>query len=124
MREKKWGSIGKKETQPLFSFEFEDYFSEAETLGLNKEVSLGENLKIGVYFLEAKLINRYSRKYFLSTNAPYRTTLNFNIQFDPVRPFSPVFLKNTTCETYSALELKHNHIYDNEAPKNFTPSPI
>ena len=114
---KKWGSVGKKETQPLSSFEFEDFFSEAETLGLNKKVSLGENLKIGLYFLEAKLINRYSRKYFLSANGRYRITLDFNIQFYPVRPFPPVFLKNTTCEPYSVLELKYNHIYDNEAPK-------
>jgi SPX domain protein involved in polyphosphate accumulation len=114
---KKWGSVGKKETQPLSSFELEDLFFKPETLGLSKEISMSENLKIGLYYLEAKLINRYSRKYFLSANGRYRITLDFNIQFYPVRPFPPVFLKNTTCEPYNVLELKHNHIYDNDATK-------
>ena len=114
---KKWGSLGKKENHPLPSFEFEDFFSEAGTLNLNKKVSSSENLKRDLHFLEAKLTNRYNRKYFLSANGCYRITLDFNIQFFPVRPFPPAFLKNTTCEPYSVLELKYNHLNDNEAHK-------
>ena len=108
---------GKKETRPLSSFEFEDFFSEAETLDLYKKVPLNENLKKDLYFLEAKLINRYNRKYFLSANGCYRITLDFNIHFYPVRPFPSAFFKNTTCEPYSVLELKYKHINDNEAQK-------
>ena len=114
---KKWGNVGKKETRPLSSFEFEDFFSEAETFDLNKKVPLNENLKKDLYFLEAKLINRYNRKYFLSANGCYRITLDFNIHFYPVRPFPSAFFKNTTCEPYSVLELKYKHINDNEAQK-------
>ncbi|SVC74138.1 uncharacterized protein METZ01_LOCUS326992 [marine metagenome] len=114
---KKWGNVGKKETRPFSSFEFEDFFSEAETLDLNKKVPLNENLKKDLYFLEAKLINRYNRKYFLSANGCYRITLDFNIHFYPVRPFPSAFFKNTTCEPYSVLELKYKHINDNEAQK-------
>jgi len=114
---KKWGNVGKKETRPLSSFEFEDFFSEAETLDLNKKVPLNESLKKDLYFLEAKLINRYNRKYFLSANGCYRITLDFNIHFYPVRPFPSAFFKNTTCEPYSVLELKYKHINDNEAQK-------
>ena len=114
---KKWGNVGKKETRPLSSFEFEDFFSEAESLDLNKKVTLNENLKKDLYFLEAKLINRYNRKYFLSANGRYRITLDFNIHFYPVRPSPSAFFKNTTCEPYSVLELKYKHINDNEAQK-------
>ena len=74
-------------------------------------------LKKDLYFLEAKLINRYNRKYFLSANGCYRITLDFNIHFYPVRPFPSAFFKNTTCEPYSVLELKYKHINDNEAQK-------
>ena len=79
---KKWGNVGKKETRPLSSFEFEDFFSEAEALDLNKKVPLNENLKKDLYFLEAKLINRYNRKYFLSANGRYRITLDFNMSLE------------------------------------------
>jgi SPX domain protein involved in polyphosphate accumulation len=114
---KKWGTVGKKEIYPLSNFKFEDFFSEAATLDLIKKVSLTENLKKDLYFLEAKLINRYNRKYFLSANGCYRITLDFNIFFYPVRPFPPAFFKNTICEPYSVLELKYNHVHDNEASK-------
>jgi hypothetical protein len=120
---KKSGYIGKKEIYSLSGFEFEDFFSGFKMLGLDNKVSSSIILKKYLYLLEAKLINRYSRKYFLSADGCYRITLDSNIQFFPVTPFFSALFKGTTCEPYSVLELKYNHVRDDEASKitNYLP---
>lgn len=102
---KKSGIVGKKEIHSLPAFSFESLFSGLKTL--DKALVL----------LEPTLINRYSRKYFLSADKHYRITLDSNINFFPTRPSSPMFFANELPESYCVLELKYVHSMDSEASR-------
>ena len=79
------------------------------------KVSLQEICQRELILMEPTLINRYTRKYFLSANGQFRMTLDNGIQyFRPDLPY-PSFLEYGFNDPSLILELKYNEELDNEA---------
>ena len=112
---KKSGIVGKKETHALPSLAFEDFFSADEILDLTNHTTSNESFTKELVLLEPTLINRYSRKYFLSADGHYRITLDSNVIFFPGDPFLTMFYTSEPPEAYCILELKYDHAKDGEA---------
>jgi hypothetical protein len=112
---KKSGIVGNKAFHPLSDFVFEDFFSNTRIWGSTDKGNYGERGQKELSLLEPTLINRYKRKYFLSSDRCYRITLDSEISFFPVRPFLPKFFETEPMEFHSILELKYDHAKDDKA---------
>ena len=77
-----------------------------------KESSLPDLIKLYLKELKFSLLNRYSRKYFLSADRKYRITTDVNMQAYELSPFRNNFLYKITDFIGVILELKYNKSQD------------
>ncbi len=106
------GQLGKKLSYPLKSFSLNH--DEDFTKLLNKECL--ENPLVDLKSLKPTLLNRYSRKYFLSSDKKFRITLDDKQLFYGL--YGQNFLKNKSLDRDSViLELKYGEEEDNNSSK-------
>lgn len=109
----KQGSVGRKESFPLKGFSVDEHL-ELECLGDVLESSdIPESLRLNLGEMEALLLNRYRRKYFLSWDKKYRITLDSDLTYCPIVNTS--FLHRYVDKTTVVLELKYGPENDRHA---------
>ena len=112
---KKSGIVGKKECHSLPGFFLDKFFPRGGVWGAAGNTTSDEGFKNELALLEPTLVNRYTRKYFLSADGYYRITLDSNIIFFRTGPLLPMLSANALVEPYRVVELKYDHTKDGEA---------
>lgn len=104
----KEGLSGKKETYRVKPFLFEKGLISEKIL----EHIMTSNLRNGVIeklsYLEPIIINRYQRKYFISSNKRYRITLDYNQSYCAFKGNQNLIPHTNSNELSSILELKYS----------------
>ncbi len=97
---------------PLKPFIFDNNFSINTIRKILKESVLNDILYLNIRELKFSLLNRYKRKYFLSSNRKYRITIDNNLQSYALSPHQNNFLHKFSDYSASILELKYNDPHD------------
>ena len=97
---------------PLKPFILDKNFSIDVIRKVFKESSLHDILQLNLKELGFSLLNRYKRKYFLSSNRKYRVTIDTNMQIYALSPHQNNFLYKLTDYSAIILELKYNDPHD------------
>jgi hypothetical protein len=101
------GMVGTKVSYPLQPFRLETGFSLKNLNFSILESEVPERLKKDLSFFQLSLLNRYSRKYYLSANKLFRITLDSKLVFYRLFQSCNNFLKHIT-DASSILELKYD----------------
>ena len=109
------GYLGNKLSFPLKPFKLDNSFS----LQQLKEVYAKSDLPQWAYevlqHLTPSLLNRYSRKYFLSFDGKFRLTIDDNLGYHAIEPTNNSFLKSYQSNEF-IVEVKYDFENDKEAP--------
>lgn len=77
----KKGIVGDKWSYKLESFDLDNKFTNQYIQGIFRKSNLPEPILESVKMVVPTLLNSYSRKYYLSADNKYRTTLDFNLLY-------------------------------------------
>ena len=104
------GPVNKKISVPMKPFILHENTDITDLLNSINEVK--ESLTIDFRSLNPSLLNRYSRKYFQTSNGIYRITIDSDLYFYEINKYNNSFL-NKNCDKHSViLELKYNEEHD------------
>ena len=106
----KKGLLGKKISVPIKSFYLNDH---TDMFSVLKSVKRLNNLKmIDFQSVIPTLINRYKRKYYMSSNKKYRITIDSNQSFYTISRGNNLFINKHRDVDSVILELKYDQKYD------------
>lgn len=108
----KKGLLGKKISIPIKSFDLTRDLNISEVLKSIK--GLKEVIGIDFETLIPSLLNRYSRKYYQSSDKKFRITIDSEQSFYQINKKNNLFLDLHTDNNSVILELKYNQSYDKE----------
>jgi hypothetical protein len=112
---RKSGFVGTKDYLPVEDIVLQNGQMFPDILAPLRTKNIPEKIQRELILMEPTLINRYTRKYFLSANGQFRMTLDNGIQyFRPDLPY-PSFLEYGFNDSSLILELKYNEELDDEA---------
>ncbi|PIE86343.1 MAG: hypothetical protein CSA05_01085 [Bacteroidia bacterium] len=111
----KLGAVGDKLSFRLKPFDVNRNFTKEHLRKVFLESDLPAWVIEDVLPLEPKLLNKYSRKYFLSADKNFRTTIDFNLQYFQIGKYNNCFIKGATDEKGTIVELKYKYDKDNLA---------
>lgn len=97
---------------PLKGFTLDNNFSMDIMRRIFDQSALPDLLKSYLKELKFSLLNRYSRKYYLSADRKYRITIDVDMQVYELSPASNNFLHKTRDFAGVVLELKYNKSAD------------
>mgnify|MGYP001270819238 CR=1 FL=1 len=117
------GILGKKISCKLPSFEFKRGFDLDMLRPIILKSKISDICKIELNDKIPTLVNRYSRKYFISDDNRFRITLDNNQSFYQVGPKNNYFLKKVDDKSNTILEIKYSINDDDKANRisNFFP---
>lgn len=104
---RKEGLVGDKESYLLNDFNFNKGFNLTDLRVVFENSSLPENIQEKLKSLLPTIINRYSRKYFLSACKAYRATTDSDLEFHVFKTLGNDFFIETKYPDLSILELKY-----------------
>ncbi|VEN74470.1 conserved hypothetical protein [Candidatus Desulfarcum epimagneticum] len=113
----KKGFVGKKKSYPIHGFVLDSDFNIGTFLSAALESGIPDFLKQDLHFFNPVLLNRYSRKYFLSANKKYRITLDTNLSFYKIKRHNNSFLSSIQSKSKIVIELKYESRHDNNADR-------
>ncbi|UCC51019.1 MAG: VTC domain-containing protein [Anaerolineaceae bacterium] len=113
----KRGLVGRKESFPLKSFSIDEHLQLDCIVDLFDRSDIPADLRLNLGAVEASLINRYRRKYFLSADKRYRITIDTELTFCPVEKAR--FLHKYVDYASTVLEVKY-HPEDNRQVTRIT----
>ena len=102
---------------PLQGFRLDEEFSIEQLRSVFEGSGLPPLLLLYLRTLGFSLLNRYSRKYFLSADRNYRATMDAGMQAYKLYSFSNTFLQMHRDERNAILELKYNNPHDEGVDK-------
>jgi hypothetical protein len=109
------GFLGNKLSFDLKPFRLDDRFNYQEL----KSVFAASNLPAWAYevlqHVAPSLLNRYSRKYFLSFDGKFRLTIDSELSYHAIEPVHNTFLKSCRGDDY-IVEVKYDFENDDKAP--------
>lgn len=108
----KKGNLGRKESYLLDTFEVDEGFSLRAIADLFARSGVPEHIRQELKFLSGTLVNRYSRKYFQSSDRRFRITLDDNLRYYHVGLFSNSFDFGLIDDINLILELKYDEGLD------------
>lgn len=120
----KEGAVGRKESYPLKSFFLDKTFNKETIQESLSHIDLPENVKHDLLAMKAVLLNRYTRKYYLSFNKLFRATLDYDLTYYRITYSGNTFLHKTLDTKSIVLELKYSSVEDMEARKVLDFSPL
>ncbi len=109
------GLLGHKATFSIQSMQFNDDFDFRNLVDDLNRSDIPEDLKLELKNLKASLLNRYSRKYFLSADGKFRMTLDTDLISYRIDHFNNSFLHQTDHKNIVILELKYGQDMDDHA---------
>ena len=119
----KTGLVGSKKIYPLKPLELNTGFICNDIMQHLQDSNLSEDITKKLAFLRPVIMNKYSRKYFVSFDKKYRITVDINQSYCGVSGNSILSKQKNTCDTNTILEMKYNIEHDNNASAitNFFP---
>lgn len=112
----KSGMLGRKESYKLPPYFLPEHFETRQLHGFFN-ADLPEEVVAELKELQPALMNRYKRKYFLSSNKSFRITLDTDMQFFALKNFSNQITKKVENEDYNVIELKYTYENEKEADR-------
>lgn len=103
------GLLIRKELFPLGSFALDEDFTAEGISGLIKESGLPDRAGHELLCLKPVLLNRYKRKYYLSTDKHYRITIDTGMAFWQINGHRNSFLYRSRDSHNTVMELKYDH---------------
>ena len=73
------------------------------------ESDIPEIIKNKIMLLSPKLLNGYSRSYFISMDKKFRITVDRNLHYTKLSPFKNSFKERIVDKTSTVVELKYHH---------------
>lgn len=107
------GLLGRKESFALKPFTIDNGFRHSDIVDVFNESDIPQELKLKLISLEPALLNRYSRKYFMSDDKDFRITIDSELTFYRINCHNHCFLHKSIDQNNLVLELKYT--YDKEA---------
>lgn len=74
-----------------------------------------EEIKQQILKLRPVLLNRYTRKYFISSNGQYRLTLDYGLYYYPIQEMNNSFVHHHVDRRSAIIELKYPLVLDSSA---------
>jgi len=111
------GLVGRKESYQLASFEMDSSICIAYIRSILNQSGLPDEILIRMNILNPVLLNRYSRKYFISSDGLYRVTLDNGLEYYQLKNNNNSFANFVKEPEYSILEIKYDN--QNEASANY-----
>jgi hypothetical protein len=111
----KFGATGEKLSFPLKSFTLDQTFTIDNLINIFQESGLPHHILEDVLVLEPLLLNRYTRKYYLSHNKDYRATIDYELSYTDIGRRNNSFLKHVEEYGKVLVELKYNNDKDENA---------
>jgi hypothetical protein len=93
---------------PLMPFILDNDFNIETVHNTFKNSSLEGSFKSYLVGLKFSLLNRYKRKYFLSSDKKFRITIDSNMTVHKIDPYKNTFLNKIPDYSNTILELKYN----------------
>jgi len=118
------GIVMKKESYPLAPLSLDRTFDLETLRGVIRASSVPEKLRLHLIALEPVLLNRYRRKYFLSSDRNFRITVDSHLEYYRVATTHNSFMHNTCDSINTILELKYPSDHDELAPRIVTRFPF
>lgn len=109
------GYLGNKLSFPLKSFKLDSSFSLQQLKKIYAKSDLPQWAFEVLQHLTPSLLNRYSRKYFLSFDGKFRLTIDDNLSYHAIEALNNSFLKSYQSNEF-IVEVKYDFEYDGEAP--------
>jgi len=109
--------LGRKESFELGSFLLDKEFNLGNILDLFKKAKIPNKTRGDLLAMEFSLVNRYSRKYYMSADQDYRVTIDSGMEFYNISQRANNFLHKSSDFSSIVLELKYNHDKDGRADR-------
>ena len=107
---RKNGLVGWKESYKICSFDLNEHITNDYIQAVISKSSIPDKIKYKMTGLIPTLLNRYSRKYFISANGKFRLTVDNNLDYHKIGKYHNTFLNSTHTKSSIVLEVK----YDND----------
>lgn len=111
----KTGAVGDKISFPLSSFNLSAGFEIQQLKETFNKSDLPEWVRNDLAGVEPHLLNRYTRKYFLSFDKSFRITLDMDLNYRDIGRQNNSFLKHEINFSDTVLELKYNFDKDDKS---------
>lgn len=111
----KAGAVGEKLSFRIKAFTLDENFSQNTLLESFAASDLPDWVREDILPLEPHLLNRYTRKYFLSFDKKFRTTIDNQLIYLDISRRNNSFIKKSVNEKDIIVELKYNFKYDDLA---------
>lgn len=111
------GLLGTKLSYPISSFTLEDNFNTINILNDIESIDIPDYIKMEINMCQPTLLNKYTRKYFLSADRRYRITIDTNQVFYRINPQYNYFQNRFKNDVHVILELKYNADSDDHVDK-------
>ena len=111
----KQGSLGRKVSFPLIDFFIDERLQLECIADVFDSSEIPEGLRLNLSAIEASLLNRYRRKYFLSWDKKYRITIDSELAFCPIAKAR--FLHKYVDFVSTVLEVKYDPVDNQHANK-------
>jgi hypothetical protein len=111
----KKGFLGGKLRYPLDSFYLGSDYSLKAQQDIFAKSDVPDVLTESLKALRFTLLNRYSRKYFESTDHKFRITIDFDMEFYKIDSTNNSFIEKIVDHNNTVLELKYSEKDDEEA---------
>ena len=111
----KAGAVGDKLSFQLHPFTLDENFDQNTLLETFASSNLPDWVREEILPLEPHLLNRYTRKYFLSFDKKFRTTIDNQLIYHDISRRNNSFIKKSVNETDVIVELKYDFKDDDMA---------
>ncbi len=109
------GFLGNKLSFDLKPFRFDDLFNYQDLKTVFATSGLPDWAYEVLQHVKPALLNRYSRKYFLSFDGKFRLTIDSELSYHDIEPVHNTFLKSFRADDY-IVEVKYDFGNDDKAP--------
>lgn len=111
----KEGFTNRKESFRLQSFTLDNNFTSDKLLELFDQSDLPDRLLERMKLFQPKLLNRYLRKYYLSSDKCFRVTIDCEMEFTKIGGRQTNFMHSYKDYIQTVLELKYGTVNDDTA---------
>lgn len=112
----KRGPLGKKQIFSLGSFLLDEKFSLDAFMNLLRDSKVPDVVKACLAGMEFSILNRFSRKYFLSADKKFRLTVDSGIKYYEMNNHHNIFLNTASEHDVTVIEIKYDRNDDDLAP--------
>jgi len=113
----KQGFVNRKVSYPLRPFTLDEGFSARTYRSIIEAAVLPEPLRKELLSLELRLLNCYTRKYFVSGDGRFRLTMDWSLSYYLLRQNGNLFRHRFDDRRHSVVELKYEPEANAQAPE-------